>query len=126
MNAFITSQFSYCPLVWMTYSRTMNNGINKIHEKALSIVHKDEANLRLDDLLKIEKLVSIHRRNLQILKTEIYKVRNDLGPEIMKDIFHFVQKPYNLRNDSTLKRQRNCTVYFGTENISFLSPKYGN
>ena len=34
-----------------------------------------------------------------MLATGIYKVRNDLGPEIMKDIFHFVQKPYNLRND---------------------------
>ena len=123
MNAFITSQFSYCPLVWMSYSRTMNNRINKIHEKALSIVHKDEANLSLDDLLKIEKSVSIHRRNLQILKTEIYNVRNDLRPKIMKDLFHFVQKPYNLRNNSTLQRPRNCTVYFGTGSISSLTPK---
>ena len=63
MNAFTTSRFSYGPLVWMSYSRTMNNRINKIHEKALSIAHKDEANLCLDDLLKTEKSVSIHRRN---------------------------------------------------------------
>ena len=40
----------------------------------------------MDDLLKKDKLVSIHQRNLQILATEICKVRNDLGPEIMKDI----------------------------------------
>ena len=31
------------------------------------------------------------------------KVRNDLGLEIMKDICHFVKKPYNLRNDSILQ-----------------------
>ena len=55
--------------------------------------------------------------------TEIYKVRDDLGPEIMKDTFHFAQKPYNLRNDSTLQRWRNRTVHFGTENISSLAPK---
>ena len=41
----------------------------------------------------------------------------------MKDIFHFVQKPYSLRNDSTLQRRRNCTMYFGTESISSLVPK---
>ena len=35
MKAFITSQFSYCPLVWMFHSRTLNNRINKIHEKEL-------------------------------------------------------------------------------------------
>ena len=35
MNAFIASQFSYCPLVWMPPSRTMNTRINKIHEKTV-------------------------------------------------------------------------------------------
>ena len=80
-------------------------------------------NLSLDYLLKKDKSASIHQRNLQILATEIYKARNGLGPEIMKDIFHFVQKPYNLRNDSTLKRRKNGTVYFGTESISSLAPK---
>ena len=123
MNAFITSQFSYCPLVWMSHSRAMNNRINKIHEKALRLVYKDKTNLSLDDLLKKDKSVSIHQRNLQILATEIYKTRNDLGSEIMKDIFHSVQKPYNLKNDSTLQSRRNRTVYFGTESISSLAPQ---
>ena len=123
MNRFITFQFSYFPLVWMSYSMTINNIINKIHEKTLKLVYKDETNVSLDDLLKKDKSISIHKRNLQILATEIYKVRNDLGPEIMKGIFHFLQKPCNLRNDSTLKRRRNCTAYFGTESISSLAPK---
>ena len=29
MKAFITSQFSYCPLIWMFYSRNLNNKINQ-------------------------------------------------------------------------------------------------
>ena len=41
----------------------------------------------------------------------------------MKDTFHFIQKPYNLRNDPELQRRRNRTVYFGTESISSLAPK---
>ena len=102
----------------------MNNRLNKIHEKALILFYKDETNLSLDDLLKKNISVSIHQRNLQILATEIYTVRNVLGPEIMKDIFHFVQKPCNLRNDPTLQRRRNCTVYFGTESIWDMPPKY--
>ena len=51
------------------------------------------------------------------------RAKNDLAPEIMKDIFHFVEKPYNLRNNSTLKRRYNRSVYFGTETISSLAPK---
>ena len=66
--------------------------------------------------------MKIHQKNLQILATEIYKVKNDLGPKIMADIFHFVEKPYNLRNNSIMQRQANRTIYFGTEIISFLAP----
>ena len=123
MNAFMTSQFSYCPLVRMSHSRTTNNRIDKIHEKTLRLVYKDEKNLSLDDLLKKDKSASIHQINLKILATEIYKARNDLGPEIIKDIFHSVQKTYNLRNNSTLQRRRNRRVYFGTESISYLARK---
>ena len=42
MNAFITSQFNYCPLVWMCHSRALNTRINKIHERALRIVYNDD------------------------------------------------------------------------------------
>ena len=104
----------------------MNNRIDQIHEKTLRLVQKDEKNLFLDDLLKKDKLVRIHQKNLQILATEIYKARNDLGPENMKDIFHSVQKAYNLRNHSTLQRRRNRTVYFGTESISPLPKNMGD
>ena len=97
--------------------------MNKIHKRALRLVHKSETFLSFDDLLKRDISVSIQQRNLQILATEIYKIKNDLGPKIMKDTFHFIQKPYNLRNDPVLQRRRNRTVYFGTESISLLAPK---
>ena len=34
IKTFIKSQFSYCPLVWIFHSRTMNNRINTLYEKA--------------------------------------------------------------------------------------------
>ena len=132
MNTFRTSQFSYCPLVWMFHSRTLNNRINKIHERALRVVFKNETFLSFDDLLKRGKSVSIHQKNLQLLGTEIYRRKNDLGPKIIKYTFHFIQKPYNLRNDPELQRQRNRTVYLGTYRkyiqkvYLHFPPKYGN
>ena len=42
MKAFITSQFNYCPLIWMFHSRQLNNRINKIQERALRLVYKDD------------------------------------------------------------------------------------
>ena len=41
MKAFIESQFSYCPLIWMFCSRKMNRKINHLHERALRLVYND-------------------------------------------------------------------------------------
>ena len=45
MKAFITSQLSYCSLIWMLHSRTLNNRISNIHERALRLTYKDNMSL---------------------------------------------------------------------------------
>ena len=42
MKAFLNSQFGYCLFVWMLHNRTLNNKINRIHERALRIVYRDK------------------------------------------------------------------------------------
>ena len=66
MKSFIESQFNYCPLVWMFHNRTLNNKINRLHERALRIVYKDElhGDLSFKDLLDKDDAVSIHDRKL--------------------------------------------------------------
>ena len=97
MKAFITSQFNYCPLVWMFHSRQLNNLINKIHERALRLLYKDNK-LTFNDLLELDNSVTIHQRNLQILATETFKVKNSLAPEIMTEVFEINEPHYNLRS----------------------------
>ena len=41
MNAFFTSQFSYCPLIWMCHSRSNNRKINMLHERCLRITYNE-------------------------------------------------------------------------------------
>ena len=41
MKLFIESQFGYCPLIWMFYSRRLNNKINRIHDRALRITYSE-------------------------------------------------------------------------------------
>ena len=41
LRAFIESQFSYYPLIWIFHSRTLNKKINRLHEKALRIPYGD-------------------------------------------------------------------------------------
>ena len=41
IKAIITSQFNYCPRIWIFHNRQLNNQINKIRERALTIVMMD-------------------------------------------------------------------------------------
>ena len=96
MKAFIISQFTYCPLIWMFHSKAMEHRINKIHERALRLVYDNSHDLSFEELLIKDKSVSIHQRNLQALAIEISKAQKGLSPSSMSEIFHFVKKPYNL------------------------------
>ena len=96
MKAFIESQFNYCSLIWM-YSRTLNNKIHHLHERALSIVYSDYK-LSFCELLEKDKSFSIHHKNIRILAIEIYMFLPNLSPCIMNNIFKANQTvPYDLK-----------------------------
>ena len=83
MKAYIPSQFGSCPLVWMFHSRSLNSKINSLHERALRITYGDRSS-SFKNLLKKDDSVSFHHRNTQALATEMFKVKNNIAPEIMK------------------------------------------
>ena len=85
MEAHINSYFGYCPLVWMFHSRTMNNRINKIHERALRIVYNDKQST-FNELLRKHNSVTTHIRNIQIMATEAFKVVKGLFSEIIYQV----------------------------------------
>ena len=122
LNAFIFSQFSYCPLIWMCCNRTANAQIDRIHEKALRIIYNDHKS-SFCFLLEKSKTVRIHHRNLQLLATEMYKVQKDISPIFMRDIFQLKESTYSLRHTSTFQTGNVRTVFNGTETISYLGPK---
>ena len=125
MNAFITSQFSYAPVVWMFHSRKQNHHINRIHERALRVVYKDY-NSSFDELLEKDNSLRIHDRNLQKLVTEIFKVKMNLGPEIMKEVFEIVEDSHTLRNEIKLKSRKIHSVRYGIETAPFLGARVWN
>ena len=61
MKAFISSQFAYCPLIWMFHSRQINHKIN--NERSLRIVYNDHFS-SIGELLSKGKSVIVHQRNL--------------------------------------------------------------
>ena len=121
-KTFITSQFNYNPLVWMFHNRTLNNKINRLHERALRIVYKND-NLTFQELLAIDDAVTIHHRNIQKLATEMYKIKNNLSPTPMGKIFQNCVHTYNLRSGSFWESNNVRTSRYGSETVRFRGPK---
>ena len=119
MNAFIESQFSYCPLIWMfCHSRRLNKRINHIHERGLRIVYEDYTS-SFAELLKINGSVSVHHRNIQLVAIVMFKVKYELCPEIMRDIFQLNLDP-NSRNTFIIPRVKG--EYMGKLTLRYFGP----
>ena len=61
---------------------------------ALRIVYKD-FKLLFQELLIENNSLNIHHRNLQKLG-----LKNGLSPELINDVFEFIEKPYSLQTTS--------------------------
>ena len=121
MNAFIHSQFGYCPLVWIFHSRELNRRINQIHERALRVVYSDDIS-SFKSLLDKDKSFTVHERNIQTLSIEMFKVANGLSPEIMKMVFPLKSNQMYC-SKQIFKTKAVRSVYNGTDTLSFLGPK---
>ena len=118
----IKSQFNYRPLIWMFCSRTSNNMINKIHERALRLILNDHTS-DFDTLLQNNNDTCNHHRNIQTLMIEIYKMKNNLNPPIMDNMFERRNNTYNLRNFQEFATKRKRTVKMGLETLNYRSPQ---
>ena len=93
-KSMIKPQFNNCPLVWMFCSRQSNNLINKVHERGLRLTYRDETK-DFQQILTEQNEITICRRNLQVLMTEVYKIVNSIAPPIINSLFQF---RYNTNN----------------------------
>ncbi len=81
-NAFVVSNFMYCPLVWHMCSVSDSKKIEKIQERALCYVLSD-FNDTYCNLLQRASKGTLYLSSLRILAIEIFKVLNDMSPLYM-------------------------------------------
>ena len=101
----------------MFCSRKMNRRINFLHERALRIAYNDY-NSTFDELLRNDKALRIHHRNIHKVAIEMYKVKNNICPKFISDIF-CTQNSLSTRSNRDFLRPNLETVFKGE--LSFRS-----
>ena len=106
----------------MFHNRTLNNRINRIHERALRIVYRDKTS-KFTELLQKGNAVTVHQRDLQVLASEICEVKMGLTPQLVKELFPLSTRACNLRSTYEFKLENVKAVHYGNNSLSFLGPK---
>ena len=106
----------------MFHSRTLNNKINSIYERARRITYSDSKSI-FEELLNKDNSVSIRHRNLRVFSNEMFNIKSNMALEFLNEIFQNRALPYNLRINSNFSSRQVHSVYHGTESLPFLGPK---
>ena len=87
--------------------------------RALRLVHDDYTSF-FEDLLAKDGSVSIHHRNIQNVAIEMFKVKNNLCPEIVQSIFS--QTSSRTRSKASFSRPNINTVNYGEQSLRSFGP----
>ncbi len=108
-NAFVVSNFLYCPLVWHMCCVSDSKKIEKVQERALRYVLNDFNNT-YSNLLRIASKSALYLARLRILAIEIFKTLNNMSPLYMKDVFIQKEVIYGLKDVNLLVQPKFKTV----------------
>ena len=77
----------------------------------------------IQELLKHNRSVSIHHKNIQTLTTEEFKVVNNICPPIMNTFFDFMENRYNIRKFQEMRQQKVRTVRCSLKTALYRAPQ---
>ena len=107
-SSFVSSELSYCPLVWSFASKVSLQRIQRLQNRAEKFCPDAEH-------------ICIHRKSCEILLKEVYKTKYGLNPSYMKEVFRFKDEiPYNTRVPCEMLRHSARTTRYGTQTASFI------
>ena len=99
----------------------MNRKINHVHERAPRLVYRDY-NSTFEELLIHDKSVCINHRNIHQVAIEMYKVKNNLSPPLMNELFEYNNSGPNTRTGGKFLQPNVNKVYKGVNSLRNFGP----
>ena len=86
-TAFINSQLYYASLIWMFAGKTFISTVQKMHFSTSQVVY-NKYEKSYNELLILNRDISIHQKHQHFLATNVYKSVNNLNPQFMWNYFN--------------------------------------
>ena len=104
VQAFVLSNFNYCPLVWYFTTTNQLQKIEKIQQRASSFITDDYVS-NYEALLRDTGMTTMRVRQMQNLCIELHQTLSNLNPEYMYELFERNSHTYSTRRPNNLKNQ---------------------
>ena len=124
-KSFISSNFNYCPVTWMFCGRKNVMKLEKLQERALRFVFKDN-NSTYVDLLKRGNFLSLSAYRIRNLAMEIFKCCHGMNPMYLNDLFYKQETKYDLRDKTLLEQPKFSTKTYGYRSFRYYEAKLWN
>ena len=124
-NAFITSNFSYCNIVWHSCSMQDIIKMEKLQKRALRIVFNDYTS-PYKVLLDKANCESLYVSRLHAIAVEAYKCMNDLNPPFICELLVRNDTTYGLRDSDKVFQPRVRTDKHGINSFRYQCAKIWN
>ena len=106
----------------MFHSRTLNNRINSLQERCLRLVYNDNIS-SFNELLAKDGSICFHHRNIHVLAIELFKLKNDLSPDFLNQVFERNEQNFLGRHSTYFKSRKISSTLHGSESLSYLGPR---
>ena len=124
-KSFIQSLFLDCPVVWMFTQRKYLKMLQRIQEKALRSVCKENVSSYIQLLCQCN-VPSIYLLLLRSLVTEVFKCVNNMNADYLNTIFDVKVSKYEMRNSVLLVQPRVKTIKYGLRSFTYCGAKIWN
>ena len=123
-KAAILPYLTYSHLVWHFCRASDSRKLERIQERALRAIYCDKTS-SYNTLLGMANLCTLQNRRLQDIATLMYKVKNNICPKYIADLFRRSDTKYALRNKEFVIPRFNTATY-GKHSIRYTGPKLWN
>ena len=120
-KAAILPHLTYCHLVWHFWGVSDTRRLERVQERGLRAVFKDKQS-SYQQLLVKAKLPTLYNRRLQDICILMCKVKHNLCPRTVCDLFLTNSHTYNLRQNDFYRSSFN-TVTHGKHSVRYLGSR---